>query len=500
MLFVMTSTTTSCGAGRVLAVGLGLLALRPAAAQTLIATGGATVTVQSGAALYVEGGVQNASGATLTNAGTLQVTGDLTNAGTLASPGTLLFSGTADQTFAPGAASVGSLTLANTGAAGANRLLLTQDLSVNTLLTLTRGLVRTQAPGGTLATLSLPDGASLTGEQSGRYVQGRLAATRGSVGGSAPAVFPNGFTLNPNGQTLGTVTVTRTAGLQTAGLSYGTNVGGTTKGIDRVWQVGAEQAPTAPLAVTLSWVADDDNGFNPTTPAQLWRADQPSGPWAAQGAAGSASARSFTANATQLGALTVSNSSQPLPVQLISFTAEALGPDGLLRWQTASELKNDRFEIESSVDGRAYQRLGQVAGHGTSTLAHSYQFVDKNLARYAAGQVYYRLRQVDTDGASAYSPVRTLAVPLAAGLLVQAYPNPSAPAGEVTLAIRTDQAGTATLSLTDVLGRQLGQQQVVLPAGASTVPLAGASELVTGVYLLRVQQGSYRQVLKLVRR
>jgi hypothetical protein len=285
-------------------------------AQTTLTNDGATITVQSGATLYVAGAVQNASGATLTNAGTVQLTGNLTNAGTLASPGTLLFSGTADQTFAPGAnTSVGTLTLSNTGASGANRLLLTQALSVGSLLTLT------QAPGGLLATLSLAEGAGLTGEQSGRYVQGRLAATRGSGSGAAPVTFPNGFTINPNGQTLGTVTVTRTAGLQTAGVSYGQNLAGTTKGTDRVGQVGAEQAPTAPVALTLSWVSDDDNGFTLSTPAQLWRADQASGPWVAQGAPGSASPRTFSANTTQLGVLTLSNSSQPLPVTLVAFTA-----------------------------------------------------------------------------------------------------------------------------------------------------------------------------------
>jgi len=482
-----------------------LLSLAPlaGAAQTLT-NDGVTLTVQAGTTLYVGGTVQNAAGATLTNAGTVQLTGDLTNAGTLASPGTLLFSGAQDQTFAPGAATVASLTLSNTGAAGSNRLFISNDLTVSSLLTLTGGLVRTQATGtgAPLYTLSLPSGASVVGEQAGRYVQGRLAVTRAAVSASTGSVdFTNGLVLNPNGQSLGPVTVTRTAGLQTPGLSYGTNVGGTTKGIDRVWQVAAAQAPsaTAPASVTVSWVSDDDNGFNINTPAQLWRADAASGPWAPQGVPASASARSFTANVTQLGVLTVSNASQPLPVTLVAFTAQRLGADGLLQWQTASELNNDHFVVESSADGLHFQALGQVAGAGTSTQAHGYQFTDQNLARYAVGQVYYRLRQVDTDGTATYSPVRTVAVPLAAGLLVQVYPNPSAPASEVTLALRTDQAGLATLVLTNVLGQQLSEQQLAVSVGASTLPLAGASQLATGVYLLHVRQGGQQQTLKLVR-
>jgi hypothetical protein len=191
--------------------------------------------------------------------------------------------------------------------------------------------------------------------------------------------------------------------------------------------------------------------------------------------------------------------SAPLPVTLVAFTAERLEADGLLRWATASELNNAYYQIESSVDGVAFQPLGRVAGAGTSTQAHSYQFVDKSLARYGAPRVYYRLRQVDADGTSAYSPVQALAVPLAAGLAVQAYPNPSARADEVTLAIGTDQAGPVALVLVNALGQQISQQQLMLPAGASTVPLAGASQLPAGVYLLRVRQGAQQQVLKLVR-
>lgn len=116
---------------------------------------GTSLTVETGAVLYVAGAVQNNATSTLTSAGTVQLTGDFTNAGTLASGGTLLFGGSTDQTFAPG---VASLTVANTGAAGANRLLLTQDLTVSSLLTLTQGLLRTQVAGGALRTLSLPAG------------------------------------------------------------------------------------------------------------------------------------------------------------------------------------------------------------------------------------------------------------------------------------------------------------------------------------------------------
>lgn len=87
---------------------------------------------------------------------------------------------------------------------------------------------------------------------------------------------------------------------------------------------------------------------------------------------------------------------------------------------------------------------------------------------------------------------------LPGGWLVQLYPNPGAEAQ--TLRIHTDQSGTATLLLLDALGRQVDQQQFWLRPGTATLPLAATQALVaTGVYLLRVQQGSQQQTIRLLR-
>ena len=95
-------------------------------------------------------------------------------------------------------------------------------------------------------------------------------------------------------------------------------------------------------------------------------------------------------------------------------------------WATASEKNNDHFDVQRSNTGAAFETIGSVKGQGTSTTAHAYAFVD---SRPLAGLSYYRLRQVDADGSSSYSPIAT--VQLLAGLKAVAYPNPSV--GTVTL-------------------------------------------------------------------
>ena len=119
-----------------------------------------------------------------------------------------------------------------------------------------------------------------------------------------------------------------------------------------------------------------------------------------------------------------SDGAGPLLVQLVAFTVTANGQATVaLAWTTASEVKSARFEVERSPDGVAFAKIGTVAAAaGGSTRAHSYAFVDETLARYATALVYYRLRQVDQDGTSAYSPVRSVGLSRA-GLALS--PNPA---------------------------------------------------------------------------
>ena len=205
---------------------------------------------------------------------------------------------------------------------------------------------------------------------------------------------------------------------------------------------------------------------------------------------------SFPLTKTNTGGTYISNSRfslvfeniTPLPVTLVAFTAQAQEGSGLLEWTTASEQQNAYFQVESSLDGTTFTALGRVAGAGTSPTRHTYQFRDADLARYAAPQVYYRLRQVDTDGTSVFSPVRSLSVP-AAGLAVTAIPT-ALPAGQALhLLVRTATACPAWLRITDMQGRYLGQRALALPAGASTIALPEAGQWAPGLYFVRVQQG-----------
>ncbi|MBU6122933.1 T9SS type A sorting domain-containing protein [Hymenobacter siberiensis] len=182
--------------------------------------------------------------------------------------------------------------------------------------------------------------------------------------------------------------------------------------------------------------------------------------------------------------------SGPLPVTLTAFTAKAESRAARLNWNTATELHNDHFDLERSRDGVTFQKLAEVKGAGSSTISHDYSYLDANAAEMGGGKVYYRLRQVDLDGTSEYSPVRTVAFGVgAAGFVL--FPNPA----QQRVGLQLSLATAGTISLTDLAGRVVMQQTI--EAGA-TQPSLDLSTVATGIYVVQVVQNGQRFTQKLV--
>ncbi|WP_052695105.1 T9SS type A sorting domain-containing protein [Hymenobacter sp. AT01-02] len=461
-------------------------------AKAQVLTNGSAITMQQGATIYVDGTVQNTNSIELSGA-TMQLTGDFTstNGSIVSGTGPLRFSGTQDQTLtAPEGASLTNIVVDNTGPAGNNRLLVSNNLTVTGQLNLTKGGVRTSA------TITLSEGATLTGESSGSYVQGNLKAIR--LVESRTVDFGIGFVLDGRGQSLGTVQVTRTAGLQTKDLSYGVNLGNASKSIDRIWTVLPTRQPKGTVPLTVSWLADDDNGISDFSQATMWQQATTGSPWVSVGIMGSGTARTFSASATELNRFTISSAATPLPVELTLFEAEARKGDAVLTWATASETNSAYFALEASVDGHQFQRIGKVAGQGTTNQPHKYQWIDTAIAHYATDVVYYRLRQVDVNGGESYSSVRAVRIALPTKLTALAWPVPFQEEG-LTVTIRTGNSGPATLAVYDVLGRILLTRSLRLDVGDTKVALSEIGWAPKGIYTLSITQDSSTIRLKVVR-
>ncbi|MBN1447215.1 MAG: T9SS type A sorting domain-containing protein [Bacteroidetes bacterium] len=151
------------------------------------------------------------------------------------------------------------------------------------------------------------------------------------------------------------------------------------------------------------------------------------------------------------------------PVELTAFSAAYRKGQALLEWRTATEDNNMGFEVlrlassQNADPLRLWERIGFVEGNGTTGTPHTYHFADAHPdeAIREDGIVRYRLRQIDYDGTTSYSPVVEIRVPRADGFqMEQNYPNPaSLSLGETTVALFLPAAQDVHLTLFDALGR-----------------------------------------------
>ncbi|MBD2715002.1 T9SS type A sorting domain-containing protein [Microvirga sp. STR05] len=182
---------------------------------------------------------------------------------------------------------------------------------------------------------------------------------------------------------------------------------------------------------------------------------------------------------------------RPLPVELVIFEAKASGTDALLTWVTASEKNNARFEVERSLNGTAFERIGTVQGQGTTSRRTSYRYTDGGVGKLGLQVVYYRLRQVDTDEGSSLSPVRVATFKAGKGV-VSLYPNP-APA-QATLDLTGLPAGAYQGEILDLTGRRI---QTLSLQGA-TIQELQLTNLPAGTYLLSLRGQGQNLMLPLV--
>ena len=110
----------------------------------------------------------------------------------------------------------------------------------------------------------------------------------------------------------------------------------------------------------------------------------------------------------------------PLPVELESFEATSRSNSVGLDWVTSNESNMSYYIIEKSQDSRIWEEVSSVESQGNSSRRVAYTVEDE---KPNPGINYYRLKQVDYDGTSAYSEI--VSVYFYQNSKIIAYPNPA---------------------------------------------------------------------------
>lgn len=171
-----------------------------------------------------------------------------------------------------------------------------------------------------------------------------------------------------------------------------------------------------------------------------------------------------------------------IPVELTSFTAFVNKNDVYLNWSTASEKNNLGFEIQrKSLND--FVTIGFTRGNGTTTQTQTYSFTDHNLS---PGKYYYRLRQVDYNGAYEFSKIVEVDIEAPKVYsLEQNYPNPFNPTTKINFNLTADSK--VTLRIFNLLGEEVKiLVNQTLSAGSHKIEF-DASNLNSGVYIYKLE-------------
>lgn len=183
-----------------------------------------------------------------------------------------------------------------------------------------------------------------------------------------------------------------------------------------------------------------------------------------------------------------------LPIVLKSFTAELNSNAAIVKWTTATEINNNYFILEHSVNGVPFEVVAKIDGAGNSNKALNYK---KEVVLNESGTHYFQLTQVDYDGKSETFPVIYLRNDRSTAISsekLSAYPNPSNGV-IISLDIEDLDAGVYNIYLANGYGNLIVQNELrVGEEGSLRVEnILEGQQLPKGIYYLTI----YNQEIKL---
>ena len=418
-----------------------------------------------------------------------------------------------------------------------NTVTLSNDITVSSVLNLTKGLIST---GSNKVILSSTASGAVTAHSSLSYIYGNL---RRNVVSSTSYDFPVGTS---SAYELANITFgSGLAGTTYLDASFNSSISGTTISPSTcivnntkmsgmlnggIWSIVPDAQPTAgTYDVTLNM-----NGFSNTpssfsdghgstvSPAQqiaLVKRHDASSPWQGCGTnsgvtgggthtvgsstlSGSSAMvkRTGVTSFSDFGVGTQQSTSWGLPVELIYFNAQAKESNAALSWATASEINNDHFDIESSVDGINFTKISQVKGNGNTTQTITYEYTDTKLTTYNAPVVYYRLKQVDYDGHFKYTNIASVNVSLGKGNalnIISTFPNPFV--DHFTVSYYTSVSQPVKIAIYSITDELMSVETVTSAVGLNIYQASGINKLAPGFYTVTMSTGPESHSFKIMK-
>ena len=183
-----------------------------------------------------------------------------------------------------------------------------------------------------------------------------------------------------------------------------------------------------------------------------------------------------------------------VPVELTSFVGSSADGNILLNWATATETNNSGFEIQRAADRINFSNIAFVPGFGTTTERRNYSYTDNSAS---SGTYYYRLKQIDYNGAFAYSDIIEVQVTAPIKFaLNQNYPNPFNPSTLISYSI--PQNSFVTVKVYDIIGNEVSTLVNQTQSAGKYDVKFDASSLSNGVYFYTIKADNFTSTKKMI--
>ena len=165
-----------------------------------------------------------------------------------------------------------------------------------------------------------------------------------------------------------------------------------------------------------------------------------------------------------------------LPIELASFDLEKADHSVSLSWSTFSEINNDCFNIQRSSNGLYFETIGNVKGNGNTQEIMNYSFIDIDPLN---GSSYYRLEQVDFDGSTSYSAIKSVYFTNSKEITI--FPNPTSD----YLTIENFDVSNSNISIYNILGQKMDFKCIDNSSSSTSIDTKGFAK---GQYVIKINE------------
>jgi trimeric autotransporter adhesin len=190
--------------------------------------------------------------------------------------------------------------------------------------------------------------------------------------------------------------------------------------------------------------------------------------------------------------LNVGDCPNPLGTYILTFNGKAINGQGNLNWSTNKENEPVRFEIEGSVDGINFIKVGSLTGLRSANETNYYNFADTLLPR----KTFYRISLINTAGRRTYSRIIQLQNSSEFSVSnVTSYFQSG-----ISLDVNVAQDSKVEFALLNSSGNLIKFMQAKANNGTNNFIIADLASLARGVYILQVRNNGKTVTVKTIKK